>query len=107
LSFGHGKVLAGLDSTDTVEKAAQRAVELNLTVRGLENLIMQWNTWPEDKPQSKPKPPLDPNVRAAQDELARSLGCRVEVRDRKGKGKIVIHYASLEDFDRVVEALAK
>ena len=30
---------------------------------------------------------------------------RVRIRDRKGKGKIVIEYATLEDFDRVVEVL--
>ena len=30
---------------------------------------------------------------------------RVRISDRKGKGKIVIEYATLEDFDRVVEML--
>jgi ParB family chromosome partitioning protein len=39
-------------------------------------------------------------------ELERSLGLRVQIRDRKGKGKIVIAYSSLEDFDRVVEVLS-
>jgi hypothetical protein len=29
----------------------------------------------------------------------------VRISDRKGKGKIQIEYASLEDFDRVVEML--
>ena len=36
---------------------------------------------------------------------ARALGMRVRIRDRKGKGKIVIEYSTLEDFDRVVEML--
>jgi len=31
---------------------------------------------------------------------------RVQIRDRKGKGKIVIEYSNLEDFDRVLEMLA-
>jgi hypothetical protein len=30
---------------------------------------------------------------------------RVRIRDRKGRGKIVIEYAGLEDFDRVVGML--
>jgi ParB family chromosome partitioning protein len=47
----------------------------------------------------------DPNVHAAQTELERLLGVRVRIADRKGRGKIVIEYASLEDFDRVVEML--
>jgi hypothetical protein len=33
------------------------------------------------------------------------LGMRVRIRDRKGRGKIVIEYATIEDFDRVVETL--
>jgi ParB family chromosome partitioning protein len=44
-------------------------------------------------------------VHAAQTELERVLGVRVRIADQKGKGKIVIEYASLEDFDRVVETL--
>jgi ParB family transcriptional regulator, chromosome partitioning protein len=48
---------------------------------------------------------VDPNVRAAQLELERTLGVRVMIRDRKGRGTIVIEYANLEDFDRVLEML--
>ncbi|HZU21630.1 MAG TPA: ParB/RepB/Spo0J family partition protein, partial [Terriglobales bacterium] len=107
LSFGHAKVLVGMDSIDLILKAAQHAMEQRLSVRGLENLIMLWTAVPPEEPEARPKAAPDPNVRAAQDELERALGCRVEVRDRKGRGKIVIHYSSLEDFDRVVEALAK
>jgi ParB family chromosome partitioning protein len=33
------------------------------------------------------------------------LGVRVRIRDRKGKGKITLEYASLEDFDRVLAVL--
>jgi len=48
---------------------------------------------------------VDPNVKAAQRQLEEALGVRVRIRDRKGKGKIVIEYATIEDFDRVVEML--
>ena len=44
-------------------------------------------------------------MRAVQTELQRVLGTRVKVSDRKGKGKIVIEYATIDDFDRVVEML--
>jgi ParB family chromosome partitioning protein len=50
---------------------------------------------------------VDPNVREAERELQRALGAKVTIRDRKGKGKIIIEYATLEDFDRVVQALKK
>ncbi len=48
---------------------------------------------------------VDPNVRAEQAALERALGLRVRIRDRKGRGKIVIEYASVDDYDRVVEML--
>jgi len=37
--------------------------------------------------------------------LQRSLGLRVQIHDSKGKGKIVLEYKTLEDFDRVLEML--
>jgi ParB family chromosome partitioning protein len=45
-------------------------------------------------------------VRDAQRSLESSLGVKVEIQDRKGKGKIILKYGSLGDFDRIVEALA-
>jgi ParB family transcriptional regulator, chromosome partitioning protein len=107
LSFGHGKVLAGLAGfPEHLEKAAQEAIDRGLSVRETEELVGRLLN--PESPQSKPEKPakvLDPNVRDAQRTLEQSLGVKVEIRDRKGKGKIILKYASLEDFDRIVEAL--
>ena len=46
-------------------------------------------------------------MKEAEKLLQRSLGVRVTIRDRKGKGKILIEYTSLEDFDRIVEVLGE
>ena len=89
-----------------IPKIADEAVRKHLSVEQLEDLVFDTNV-----PLQKPDQPgrgarwVDPNVRAAQTELERVLGVRVRIRDRKGKGKIVIEYATLEDFDRVVEML--
>jgi ParB family chromosome partitioning protein len=48
---------------------------------------------------------VDPNVREAERTLERVLGVRVTIKDRNGKGKILLEYKSLEDFDRVLEML--
>ena len=45
------------------------------------------------------------NVKAAQRSLETVLGMRVRIPDRSGRGKIVIEYGTLEDFDRVVRML--
>ena len=48
---------------------------------------------------------VDPNVRAAQMELERLLGVRVRIRDRKGKGRIIIEYSTVDDYERLVGML--
>lgn len=103
LGFSEARVLLQLLDTSLIEKIADEAVAKHLSVTQLEELVDRTNI-----PMVKEETPqrarwVDPNVRAAQTEMERALGMRVRIRDRKGKGKIVIEYATLEDFDRVVE----
>jgi ParB family chromosome partitioning protein len=58
------------------------------------------------KKDAKPEPPVDPNVREVQERLQRALGLKVSVEDHKGRGKVIIEYAKLEDFDTLLEQLA-
>jgi ParB family chromosome partitioning protein len=106
LSLGHAKVLLMLDTAEMQWKAVEQVRAQSLSVRQTEQLIQRL-LHPQDAAEREPKdkPLVDPNVRAAQEGLQRALGVRVTIRDNKGKGKIVIEYASLEDFDRIVEAL--
>src|SRR5690242_11946512 len=108
LSFGHGKVLLSLVGfPQHLERAVHEVVGKQLSVRQTEELVGKLLN-PETTEQ-KPEPQvvtMDPNVREAQRTLERSLGVKVEIQDRRGKGKIILKYGSLEDFDRIVEALA-
>jgi ParB family chromosome partitioning protein len=109
LSAGHAKVLLMLDAPDAILSAVQKIRAASLSVRQTEELIHRMLA-PQDgsaQQDAKPKRPVDPNVRAAEEEMQRALGVRVTIRDNKGKGKITIEYASLEDFDRVVETLSR
>ena len=108
LSFGHGKVLMSLSGfPEQLEKAAQETITRQLSVRQTEELVGRLMN-PEAAAQKKSKAveALDPNVREAQRGLERALGVKVEIHDHKGKGKIVLSYGTLEDFDRIVEALS-
>ena len=108
LSFGHGKVLLALAGfPEHMERAAREIIEKQLSVRQTEDLVTRLlNPQATEQKQEKPVVLIDPNVREAQRSLESSLGVKVEIRDRKGKGKIILKYGSLEDFDRIVEALA-
>jgi ParB family transcriptional regulator, chromosome partitioning protein len=106
LTLGHGKVLCTLaGSPDLLAKAAAEVVAKAYSVRQTEELVASLiNPESTEKKPGKQRP-LDPNVREAARTLERALGVKVEIQDRKGKGKIVLRYGSLEDFDRIVEAL--
>src|SRR5215470_6097679 len=108
LTFGHGKVLCALAGfPDLLAKAAQEIVKKSLSVRQTEELVAKMLNPESAEQQKQPQPrPVDPNVREAARTLEQALGVKVEIKDYKGKGKIILKYASLEDFDRIVEALA-
>lgn len=107
LTLGHGKALCALAAfPDQLEKAASEVVAKALSVRQTEDLVAKIVN-PENLQKNSPEPQaVDPNVREAERALERSLGVKVEIRDRRGKGKIILKYGSLEDFDRIVGALS-
>jgi ParB family transcriptional regulator, chromosome partitioning protein len=106
LSFGHARTLLALDSAESITTAAQKVMALNLSVRQTESYV-QGLINPEARPKKEAKPtqPEDPNVREAQDRLQRTLGLKVHIEDKKGKGRVIIEYSGLEDFDSILTAL--
>ena len=102
LSFGHAKVLMALESPEAIEKLAQRVAAFSLSVRQTEQAVTNLVHPPERAEKVRI---VDPNVKEAEQELQRALGVRVAITDRNGKGKILIEYSSLEDFDRILEVM--
>jgi ParB family chromosome partitioning protein len=114
ISFQTAKELLKLESPELIAKTADHVVEKGLTFDQVERLVMRMMGYLDPVPgmptlEKKRSGArwVDPNVRAAQLELERLLGVRVRIRDRKGKGKIVIEYATVDDYERVVEALRR
>ena len=54
---------------------------------------------------SKPEPVVDPNVREMKDMLQQLLGLKVSIEDKNGRGRVIIEYSRLEDFDTLLERL--
>jgi ParB family chromosome partitioning protein len=105
LSFGHARALLALESPEAILAAAQKVLALHLSVRATENYVQGILN-----PESKVKPAkvteaVDPNVREAQDALRRRLGLKVTIEDKKGRGKVIIEYSGVEDFDAILTAL--
>ena len=108
LSFGHARALLALEDPETILKAAQKVGALSMSVRQTETYV-QGILHPEQKQKGEDKviEPLDPNVRQARDELQRSLGLKVKIEDKKGRGRVIIEYGSLEDFDTLIDVLSR
>lgn len=114
ITFGQAKELLKLDTDDKISEAALYAVKKGLSLEQIERMVLSMtgllDPFPGMPGEVKEKKSsgarwVDPNVRSAQMELERMLGVRVRIRDRKGKGKIVIEYATVDDYERVVGML--
>ena len=114
ITFGEAKELLKLEDEDRITEAALYAVKKGMSLEQIEMLVLlderaagsvPWNAGTGQKKTGGGARWVDPNVRAAQMDLERLLGVRVRIRDRKGKGKIVIEYYTVDDYERVVEML--
>ena len=104
LSFGHAKALMTMppSASELMIALARRIIKQGLTVRQAEEAV---TNLVQARPAAKKERIVDPNVRQAEETLRRALGVRVMINDKRGRGKITLQYRSLEDFDRIMEAI--
>ena len=105
LTFGHARALLALENPETILRTAEKVAALSLSVRQTETHVQNLLN-PEKKKAAEPvEKPVDPNVREVEVLLQRALGMKVRVEDRKGRGRVIIEYARLEEFDHLLEML--
>ncbi len=102
ISTGHAKVLLALNGPDMQVRLARRIAEAQLSVRETERLVQrELNTRnaARKKPSAKPYPDLVERIQ-------KRLGTKVTIEEngRKG-GRLVIHYFSPPELDRVLDVL--
>jgi ParB family transcriptional regulator, chromosome partitioning protein len=104
LTAGHARCLLKLPNSDMQRAAAAKVAEQDWSVRQLERATAKMMEGGGAKSPSEPA--QDPNVKAAIDELERSLGTKVRIVEAaRGKGRIEIEYYSQEDLDRIYEMI--
>lgn len=104
ISMGHARALLGLPNNSDRIRLAQVVVAEQLSVRALEKIIKQQrNDAPAKEQKSK-----DPHIAELEQELTRTVGTKVTISTagrKKHRGKIVIDFYSLDDFDRIKQRL--
>lgn len=108
LSAGHARALLGLDSAERQEHLAARIVAEGLSVRAVEEMIALGeggDTKQAVRRNAASKPPVNPRINELAAELSELYETKVSVDLGRRKGKIVVEFASLEDLERIIEAM--
>lgn len=100
LEMGHARALLSLEG-EAQSRAAEEVVARALNVRQTEALVRRLSA--AAPPESAPAPRSDPDLHRLENELMERLGSPVAIRHgQRGKGRVVIRYASLEELDGIL-----
>ncbi len=101
LEMGHARALLSLSGKQQIE-AAHKVVRGGLSVRATEHLVKQLSA---RRARTASAGKRDPDVQRLEARLSDTLGARVVLiqSGRSGKGKLEIHYNSLEELDGILE----
>ena len=100
LEMGHARALLALEGQAQSE-AAREVVTKAYSVRETEQLVRRLSD-PSARVK-KPSKSEDPDIRRLQDELTEKLAAKVLFQHAaKGKGKLVIHYNSLDELEGIL-----
>ncbi len=100
LEMGHARALLALDGARQIE-AGKRVAAKGLSVRATEALVHKMLRGPAAR-----KKRTDRDLARLEEEVSERLGTTVEIRaGRKGSGKLVVHYASLDQLDELLKKL--
>ncbi|HHJ11986.1 MAG TPA: ParB/RepB/Spo0J family partition protein [Chromatiales bacterium] len=104
LEMGHARALLALKGEQQVE-AARQVVKKALSVRQTEALVKRLQAG-ADKPGKKPAAARNPDVLRLEEDLSERIGAPVRIDyDRRGKGRLVIEYNSLDELDGILERI--
>lgn len=108
LDMGHARALIGLTGTQQV-MLAELAVENDLSVREVENLVKKLDEANVDAPQKQVrKADVNQDVLKLQEALSGSLGAKVSIKTGiKGAGTLKISYTNLEQLDEIVSRISR
>jgi len=107
ISAGHARALLSIEDPAGQERLAQKIVAEGLSVRAVEEIVMFGE---EGRVKSQRKAPVNrpvaPALRVLADRLSDRFETRVKVELGRIKGKITVEFATIDDLERIVKAMA-
>lgn len=110
ISMGHAKALRGVEDLGLMLVLFNEVKEKNLSVRATESLVRRYNEPKEGGAGSvkKESSGLPDDYQRVQNQLRDQLGAKVQLKLKdkvKGKGQIVINFASNDDLNRLLDVI--
>ena len=105
LSMGHARAILALPTDELRRKLANRAMAGRLSVREVERLVRKYLAGTgQVKTTVRSKPP---HILDIENKLSSQLGTKVNIETRKSgqRGKVVIEFYSLDEFDGILERI--
>jgi ParB family chromosome partitioning protein len=105
LTMGHARAMLALPTDELRRKLANRAMAGRLSVREVERLVRTYLAGiGQARTTARSKPA---HILELESELSRQLGTKVAIETRKNgqRGKIIIEFYSLDEFDRITERI--
>jgi ParB family chromosome partitioning protein len=103
LAMGHARALITLEDPALQIECARQVHKKNLSVRNVELMISKIKR--EPRRDTAPERAPDPDLLAVKEDLIRKLGTKVDISGNAEKGVVRIHYYSLEELNRIYEAI--
>ncbi len=105
ISMGHARAILALPTDEIRRKIANKAMVGRLSVREIERIVRKYLTGTEKSRTDIRKKP--PHILDLESKLRRQLGTKVNIETKKNgqKGRIVIEFYSLDEFDRITDCL--
>jgi len=101
LEMGHARAILALEPARQLE-AGNRVAAKGLSVRETEALVHNMLRGPAARRKKR----ADRDLARLEEEVAERLGTTVEIRpSRKGRGKVVVHYTSLDHLEQLLRKL--
>ena len=100
LSMGHARVLAGLIEPTEQKQLRDLIIARALSVRQLEDIVKKGK---KSGTPEKQADETDHYYKSITDNLKRTLGTKVEIHKKGRQGRIVIHFYSDDELDRLLD----
>jgi len=113
ITSGHARPLLAIADKNKQLEIYSEIVRNDLSVRDVESLVSVILSEFEEKPAEKKKTKkrrikeINPVIKDIEEKMISRLGTKVEIHGSNQKGKVIIHYYSQEDLERIIEEISK